>query len=140
MRQQLRHRRVALALGCELGPIRRHLLVVGEQPALDAHGDGDGRDPLGGGEDQLQGVLGVVAGALGIERTAPQVHDLATSVIDGRGRSDFLTVEVRHERVADLLPTRGDRTPDVVRGHHQEIISLRVSMVLAEIGLVSRKS
>ena len=46
----------------------------------------------------------------------------------------LLAVEIPDEGITDLLPAGSDRTADVLRGDHQEIISFNVSMVFTASG------
>ena len=91
VREQLGDGDIALSSRRELGPVRRHLLVVVEQPAVHAHADGDCRDTFRGGEHELQRVVRVRGHARTVEEPAPQVHDQLAAVVHGNARAHIAT-------------------------------------------------
>ncbi len=82
MTEQLGDGRLGLAVFGELGPVRDDLLVVVDQAALHAHGNGDRDDALGGAEHDLQRiVVWPVAGL--VERPAADVDHPGAAVVHG---------------------------------------------------------
>ena len=104
VRQHPPERYLAFALGGELGPVAGHGSLEIEHAPLDEEVHTGGRDPLGGGEHELQGVCIPWSAAVSVCQPSPQVHDRATPVVDAHGRADVAVLsEVRGERISDRL-------------------------------------
>ena len=124
----LADREVALAVGGELGPVLGDPVVVPDLAGLHQLGDADRGRPLGGGEHQLQRLVGPgLAGCL-VGDTAPQVDPLhAVDVQAEPGAQLVVVLEVGGERVGNGAETLVGVPGDVrmASGHRSSLTVAR---------------
>ena len=97
-------------LRLELGPVLGHRRVDVEVAALGEQVGARGGGALGGGEHQLEAVLGVGRAGVAVGDAAPQVDDLAAADVHGGGRAHLaVLLEVGAERVRHAFEPGLDR-------------------------------
>ncbi len=110
VREELGHGHLLLARGGELRPVLGHDAVVVQPSPLHADRRRHGREPLRGGEHQLQRVVAVGPGAGLVEPAAHQVDHGDTAVVHRHRRADVAVgPEVGPEGIGDRFPPRRDR-------------------------------
>jgi len=112
------HRDAALAVDSELRPVGGDGVVIGKLAAVHEKRDADGCDPLGGGPDIGQGVVGPWRGAGFVGVACPQINHQFALVNDGKGGADFeIVFEVVSKVRAHRLKGCGAGAVDLGHGH-----------------------
>jgi hypothetical protein len=109
VRKELAHGHVALPRLRELGPVRRHALVIVEPAARVGQRERHRGEPLRGRVDEHERVLAPGLAVAGVAHASPQVDHLLAAHVGGAGAAELVAHgEVALELVADLFEARFD--------------------------------